>query len=289
MQQNLLTRKVLLVDDDSSVLNALGDFFEFAAQMASIRAGSYKEAMAHQAEIFSGDVELAILDINLLTMGWVLTRVRKIGDGLASLIFAMNLIPVFVILWFSGMTASGLEKFWVPFQAHELSCLTIAILAPPKRAVGILAILLIPVLAFLQFRSFSVQELAYLPDRPMVAPIAFAAFALVLYLFRIRGIEITSLVAKSDAETAMMKKLNRTILALKDLTNSPLQSLTLDAEILKRMHPETGPVASRVEKSVAQLTDLNRILDQQLRGSAIESEDVSFDPYDEIRAILRPE
>ena len=82
----------------------------------------------------------------------------------------------------------------------------------------------------------------------------------------------------------MMKRMTRTVLAIKDLANSPIQALTLDAETLKRKDMENAAIALRIEQATVQLSELNRILDEYLRGSPTSDVTASFDPYDELGA-----
>lgn len=213
---------------------------------------------------------------------FVVTRRKVLSNLSASLIFAVNLIPAYWLVWTSNAAHSTQGRFWIPFQAHQLACLTVAILAPPNRKIGALTILLFPALAILQYETFSPEQLAWLPARAVVAPILFGGFALILYFFSLRGIGIAELAAKTEAEVQMMEKVTHAILAIKDLANSPIQALSLDAETLRRKHSEDAPVAARIEKSVNQLRELNRILDEHLRGSASASIEASFDPHEKL-------
>jgi hypothetical protein len=224
---------------------------------------------------------MAILSIlsGAMTTIFVMKRQDPLSDSTTSLIFGLNLIPVYGLLWLSNSVISQQHRIWVPFEPHELACLTIAFLAPPGIAIGVLGILLIPVLAEFQYMGFSPEQLTWLPAHPLFAPMAFGTFALVLYFFRRHGVRIADLAAKSEAETQAMKKVTHAIHSIKDLANSPIQALTLDAETLKAKHPEDAQIANRIERSVNQLRDLNQLLDEHLRGSTDSSVQDSFDPY----------
>lgn len=202
----------------------------------------------------------------ILTFFAVANLHKPISDRAASIIFGVNVIPVYFMLYSSGLLYSAQQKIWTPFEPHELSCLTIAILAPPNPIIGVTAILLLPALAVFQYLNFSPELTSRMSAHPYLAPIAFGVFSVILYFFRLRGIRIADLVAKQEAEAEMAKTLTRTILAIKDMANSPIQSLTLDAETLRRRHPENLAIAKRIERSTIQLRNLNRILDDQIRG-----------------------
>jgi hypothetical protein len=183
------------------------------------------------------------------------------SDALASILFSANLIPVYGLLWIVDGHLADQGKFWVPFRPHELSSLAIAVLAPPLRTIGILAIMIFPALATLRYSLFQPEQLVWLPARPLIPPFAFAMFALVLYFFRLQGLRIAKQAAEKGAELKMMRKLARSVLAIKDLANSPIQSLTLDSELLSRRHPEEAELTNRIRSAISKLQELNNILD----------------------------
>jgi FixJ family two-component response regulator len=58
-------RRVVLVDDNENMLNALAEFFELAGGVECLRFHSLSELAEHAANVCNRDVVLAILDINL--------------------------------------------------------------------------------------------------------------------------------------------------------------------------------------------------------------------------------
>jgi hypothetical protein len=224
---------------------------------------------------------LSILSGILTCVLVTLRRTAVSGLG-ASLAFAANLLPVYGILWFGHVAWATQRAHWVAFEPHGLSALTIAILAPPVRWIGVPAILLLPALAALQYATFSPETVGWIvPNRPLTAPIAFAAFAVVLYFFRLRGLRIAELAARKAAEARMARRMTRTVLTIKDLANSPIQSLALDAENLLRRHPGDASIGGRVRRAAVRLRELNRVLDEQLRASDAELE-MSLDSREEL-------
>ncbi|MGZ3707819.1 MAG: hypothetical protein ACXWPM_03170 [Bdellovibrionota bacterium] len=218
----------------------------------------------------------------VLTISLATGRRNCPSDLSASLLFAANLVPAYGLLWLSQSAIETQRMSWVPFEPHELSSLTVAMLAPPNLLIGAVAILVPLVIAFLQYSAFSPEQIARVPFHPLFAPVAFASFALVLYYFRLRGLQIVALAAKKEAEAQMVRAQNRTILAIKDLANSPIQALILDAETLKRKVPKDLPVVYRIENSVLQLRELSRVLDKRVRGTAEDLIETSFDPHAEL-------
>jgi len=58
-------QKILLVDDDKTLLSSMGEFFEAVLGMKCILLTGLADIVAQEAEILDRDVKFAILDINL--------------------------------------------------------------------------------------------------------------------------------------------------------------------------------------------------------------------------------
>ena len=223
-----------------------------------------------------------VIGAGLITLLVVARRRSPFSDIPASLIFVANVCPVYLLLWTSQAASATRGLYWTPFEPHGLTCLTIAILAPPVRWIGIPTIVVPPLLATFQHFSFTPDQLQWLPQRPLFAVSAFAAFGVVLYLFRLHDLWLADLAAHSAAEAKMMRKMTNTILAIKDLANSPIQALTLDAETLSRRSPENARLAGRIREASLQLRNLNRILDEYIRQENTDHVKASFDSYEEL-------
>jgi len=233
------------------MLNAVGGLF------AIVFAGGLGDGMF--------DLACAVLIVSGAWSAAYALRERNPTDLRASMLFFANLIPVFAVLWGMEAASAGVGVPWDPFEAHQLSCLTIAMLAPPVAWIGLFSISLVPALAFAQYVTMAPEVVGILPAKPLAAPFVYAAFGILLYLYRLRAIRISRLAANQEAHARAMARMSRTILSVKDLANSPLQALLLDAETLKLRSPEDLPIAKRIEQATAQLKELNHILDVHLR------------------------
>jgi hypothetical protein len=196
-------------------------------------------------------------------LSWGESRSREtVSDSRASACFVLGLLPVYLFVWMlqarDGAAVYG--TLWTPFRHHELSVLTVALLAPPVIWMGVACILCFPLLAYIQLQQFPLEVLAHIESRPLVPIVAFSLFALGLYLFRMRWRKIACSAAEREAEVRLMKRFTNSILAIKDLANSPLQAILLDVDLLQKKHPDCAEVAGRIGKSAEKLRDLNKVL-----------------------------
>lgn len=192
-------------------------------------------------------------------------RNTNLSDKKSSFLFFMVLAPVYLFLWIDHEVGSNQTKFWIPFQPHLLSCLTVAILTPPIKWIGVLSIVLFPVLACIQFFTFSADQLAWFPANALWSAVVFGVFALVLYFYRIQSMKIALSIARSNAKLEMLKKMAQSAAAIKDLTNSPIQNLTFDAEILRQQYPNTVAIANRIDLATSKINELNKVMETYLR------------------------
>lgn len=75
-----------------------------------------------------------------------------------------------------------------------------------------------------------------------------------------------------------MRQTTRVLLAVRDMVNSPVQTLTLDAELVRLKHPESNALALRMRRSVERLERLNELVTKQSEGLMEQGgADASFD------------
>jgi phosphoglycerate-specific signal transduction histidine kinase len=61
-------------------------------------------------------------------------------------------------------------------------------------------------------------------------------------------------------ESIATQRMARTFLALRDFTNTPLQTIELTSHLVRARCPEMGPVLDRIDRSISRLYRLNRAL-----------------------------
>jgi hypothetical protein len=164
------------------------------------------------------------------------------------------------MLWVSQAALAGLDRYWVPNEPHKLSVLTVAIMAPPRLWAGMAGIAALTGIAAMQFHELPPEARARTPQSEPMAMAAYAVFAVILLFYRVRGRQLYNQSVRLNEQARMASHLSHAFLTVRDLANTPIQTLLLDAELLKRAHPEALPIADRVEASAKRLSELNNIL-----------------------------
>jgi hypothetical protein len=212
-------------------------------------------------------------------LGLVVAAIRfrsRWSDDVSAVAFVLGILPVAALTW--GMTAyrARLGQPWCAFQEYELSCLTVATLAPPRIWAGLFGIALFAGTACVQFAMFGPAERSCVAGGAIEGVLAFGVFAVVLLFFRVRSGRVAAEATRALEEARMMKRWSRAVAAIRDLANSPLQVLTLEAEVLRQKHPEVGEHAQRIGRAMERLNELNSLL-------VTDSGEVSFDALGVLR------
>jgi hypothetical protein len=176
---------------------------------------------------------------------------------------------------------------WVPFRPHKLGVMAIALLAPPALWVGIVTILGFIAAAAIQFALFDPEIRARLPFGDPLSTVMFGAFALVLLFFRHRADKVERDVTRAHAEAESYQRYARAILAIRDLANTPLQTLTNVVALLRQRHPELDEEINRLERAVTRLTELDRAMRPIEQHLEWRPGDESWDPQSILQTSAR--
>lgn len=175
-----------------------------------------------------------------------------------------------------------------PYESFKLAALVIAMTALRPRALGYVAITLCGLVPIaLNLTLFA----EYRSQNPVQEPIATAMFAVVslwIYRFRIRGTELEWSMARSRAHEEGLVRSARAVLALRDLYNTPIQTLTATTALLTNESTPRAEIARLNENALRRLSELSRMLSNyegQIDWSRFEG---SFDAEAVLKDILRP-
>ncbi len=191
---------------------------------------------------------------------WLWALARKPRPSLAfgaAMFLALNVTITFALTISAHRLAStGLD--WVPFRARQLGAMTIALLAPSPTWVGVVAIVGVIGSAVVQYELFSPEVQATLPYGDPWSSIFFGTFALVLLVYRRRADAKERELVRAQTEAESYQRYARAMLALRDLANTPLQTLTNIVELLRSRTSERDETVERLARTVGRLTELER-------------------------------
>jgi hypothetical protein len=245
----------------SCVLNAGGMVIEYTIER---KVGGIPAWSA----VLSASVGIALL------VGLMAAR-RRPRLRLGTAVFLLNAAAVNFTLWMTHPYYAAAAGPWRPFEPHKLGALTVALLAPNRWA-GLLGIFGYVGSAVLQFQLFPGAAHKHLSVTEPWATVAYGAFSVALLAYRLRGLALARAVARGRAEAAVLQRLARASLNLRDLANTPLQTLELSLALL-RSRGDLAPVVARMERALMRLQALGRALSQYEAPGALRGDLLRLD------------
>jgi hypothetical protein len=189
----------------------------------------------------------------------MVARRRHPTARLATTVFMMNTLVLVVALWvITGAFAAAPGK-WIPFQANKMGALAAGVLAPDL-ATGIISIGGFVGMVLLRYATLPAALQERLPIAEPWVIFIYAVFALAMLGYRVHSVSLARRMLRVRTESIATQRMARTFLALRDFTNTPLQTIELSAHILRARCPDMGPVLDRVDRSIDRLYRLNRAL-----------------------------
>jgi hypothetical protein len=195
----------------------------------------------------------------LLAFLIVARRARHLAT-IGAVSFVANNAAIVVALWHDTTMGAMSPAPWAPFQPHKLGALAVALLAPTRVWSGAVSIGLFVGSALLHWALLGPALRVRAPAEP-VAMLAFGTFAAGIYAYRVYTQRKEQRMAEALGEARVSERLSRIVLALQDLANTPLQTLELTSALLAH-HGASPALIARMQRSLARLRDLNRLMAQ---------------------------
>ncbi|HEX8824713.1 MAG TPA: hypothetical protein VF794_32635 [Archangium sp.] len=193
----------------------------------------------------------------LLLLGLLLVRRSRLSLRALEACFAgavLPFLPVFALAE-HAMTTTGLV--WVPMTGHRLVMLAISVLAPTSLWLGggLIATFALEAVVLWYGLGLAAHPGVRSPWEPWVT-LVHGGVALAMLAYRVRSHAMELKLREARAEAEALERLARLFLAVRDATNTPLQTLELSLAVLKRRHPECTPTAEAMERAVRRLRSL---------------------------------
>jgi hypothetical protein len=219
---------------------------------------------------------LASTGIGLLLAALLISPRGRANTSVLGPVFFVNNLAILTALWVTSghWAATG---NWVPFQANKLGVLAVAVLAPDE-TVGLACIAGFVGTALVKSWLLPAAVRARFPVGEPWPIIIYGIFGAALLVYRLKGIRLARRMMQVRLESAAAERLARTFLALRDFTNTPLQTIELCSRTIRAQAPSFAPVLDRIDRSLNRLLRLNQTFsayDAHLRWTR---NDLSLDP-----------
>ena len=170
---------------------------------------------------------------------------------------------------------------WMPFSVNKLACVAVALLATEVWA-ALIAIAFHATSVALVLVAVGPEVRATIPQEP-TGIMAFALISVALVFYRRRQLRLELRFATTRAELLGTERLARTILAIRDLANTPIQTIELCCELLRIRSTLEADVVARMQRALARLCDLSELLRKYEGAVPWRKEDGSIDSIEQLQ------
>ncbi|MDX2087317.1 MAG: hypothetical protein SFX73_05685 [Kofleriaceae bacterium] len=177
----------------------------------------------------------------------------------ASAAFLINTAAITTTLWVMAGYFRSTGEPLTAFQAHKLGALLVALIGP-ELVPGILSILAYIVTAQIKVALLGAGERASVSAGELWILSTVGLISIVLLVYRLQGLANERRMVRAQTEAAALDRFAHVALALRDLSNTPLQTLELGVSLLRARAPDLTPELDRLDRSLEQLRQLNGVL-----------------------------
>lgn len=175
--------------------------------------------------------------------------------------FAAAVAPFLPIFALAEYFMTGSELIWMPMTGHRLVMLAIGVLAPTGLGLGggLIAAFALEAAVLWFALGLGSHPGVRSPWEPWVTLI-YGCVALAMLAYRVRSHSMELKLREVRAEAEALERLARLFLAVRDATNTPLQTLELSIALLRQRTPESEPTLAAMERAVHRVRSLTQRL-----------------------------
>jgi len=169
------------------------------------------------------------------------------------------------------------------FGAFKITAFAIALIAPSPRWVAKGIILFCGLGPVVFYYALFPNELRGLfsSQEPFSSAI-YATVAYIVYIYRMKADHLKKVVEKERYEKEAATHLAKIVLGIRDLTNSPIQTIELVCDLLRRGRLTNEEAANRLCHTLDRLRELSEVLKSYEKALDWQRDDISFDSKDRV-------
>jgi hypothetical protein len=182
------------------------------------------------------------------------------------------------LLWtaYAIMNTSGLYALWVnnqqlaasgvtfqTFTGFKLMVIVGALTLPADLTIAVPSLLLAVLVPVIEWSTWPPEWRAHSAVGEPLGTVFYGLVAMALYAQRVRSAVLQHRLYHSEAQRVITQEVARIALAMKDLANTPLQTLTAGLAVLRGRDGGAEQV-ERLQRAVSQLSELNHLLEPYL-------------------------
>ena len=199
-------------------------------------------------------------------------------------LLSLNFASALLAVWAGAEAQSSLGDVSEPYHALVVSLLMVAILTPsvPLGAVWITAFALLPIV---ETWTWPAEIVRRLPTGEPWLTASFGVAAMGILLYSRRNVRLARELSAVKGERLAAERLASMALSVRDLANTPLQTLTSGLSLLRMGHAPMAAVLDPMDRALAKLSMLRRALGRFEQHLEWHPQDESSDPLSRIEQL----
>ena len=191
----------------------------------------------------------------------ILRNTRHWTMNISTFLFVALMAPFGFLTWQYHHFMVGADTPWIPLVGFRLYFLVLGILLSGRYAVNFILMSMFAIECLVLWYKLDLGNLpsVVLAQEPWISLVYFMV-ASALLSFRFRDEKLIQKLSEETANMAAMKQLARIFLSLRDRANTPIQTLKISAELLKRKYPDAKDLSVTIDATAKRLTEMNRYL-----------------------------
>ena len=207
---------------------------------------------------------ISLRSINVATSLFIIftlwKRREKISQPMMTRLFLLLVLTLYPISWIGQSSLANSGQPWVPFMGYRIAFFVLAVFV-----VGPFYLNAILIAAF-AFETVGLWFYLDLGSKPWVIAtgeplftFACAVIGYILLFFHYKYRETNRLLAMTEAKSHILEQMAKVFLTIRAKSNTPLQTIELEADLLQGLHPGNIPSVTGIQNSLKSLKELNKI------------------------------
>jgi hypothetical protein len=214
----------------------------------------------------------------------VLLTPRRWSREVGTSVFLLVVAVVLGTAWLVDDAAIRAGRVFEPFVVCKLGGLIVALLAPEDLLVSLPALAAFTVLPIVRTYTWPPSVRASLPMPEPWTTLFYLLVALVLLFHRRHQLATHSQMVRAQEQASAYERLMRKFLAVRDISNSPLQTIEHTLALLPTKCADASRELGRLRRSLDRLRELSSVLESYTPRGWKESY-TSFDPFQVLKDV----
>jgi hypothetical protein len=205
-------------------------------------------------------------------------RRNRLTAAQCSTVFVLNCFAATFALWHTSGWFATAGRAWIPFQANKLGALSVPLFMPLPWA-GLLSVGMLALMPIVKYYVLPVDLRATIAVGEPWITLAYGIFGATLLLYRWRTLHAEREAFQLSSERVALERFARKLLAIRDLTNTPVQTIGLTMVLIRKHFPEAENLLDPADRALTRLEELNRVLSVEETRLGWQPGEESFDSF----------